>query len=138
VCDTNFDGNSLKSCWLAGWLTDCVAHPYNRYETVFFLLSLLCVESKNNQVLIAAQEDAAGNLGSSAKRALLSIGAGTEEVAALGTHRRSSFAIIGRKGAKPGSVPQVYFCRARVVVLLGSALLGVRVCRQNFGPCCAH
>ncbi|CAM9143892.1 unnamed protein product [Scytosiphon promiscuus] len=58
-------------------------------------------------VLITAQDDAAGNLSNSARRALLSVGAGTEEVAALGTHRRSSFAMIGRKGAKPGSVPQV-------------------------------
>lgn len=58
-------------------------------------------------MLIAAQEDAAGNLGNSARRALLSVGAGASEVAALGTHRRSSFAMIGRKGAKPGSVPQV-------------------------------
>lgn len=58
-------------------------------------------------VLIAVQEDAAGNLSNSARKALLSIGAGAEEVAALGTHRRSSFAMVGRKGAKPGSVPQV-------------------------------
>lgn len=60
-------------------------------------------------MLIAAQEDAAGNLSNSARRALLSVGAGTEEVAALGAHRRSSFAMIGRKGAKPGSVPQVSY-----------------------------
>lgn len=65
--------------------------------------------ANRQQVMIAAQEDAAGNLSTSAKRALLSVGAGTEEAAALGAHRRSSFAMIGRKGAKPGSVPQVSY-----------------------------
>lgn len=98
-------------------------------------------------MLIAAQEDAAGNLSNSAKRALLSIGAGTEEVAALGTHRRSSFAIIGRKGAKPGSVPQVLLscpvplcCGAAVLGwLVGLALLcSVFLCLQGFQPHCVY
>lgn len=57
--------------------------------------------------MIAVQDDAAGNLTNSAKRALLSLGTGHDEVSALGVHKRSSFALIGRKGAKPGSVPQV-------------------------------
>lgn len=61
-------------------------------------------------MLIAAQDDATGNLNANAKRALVSVGAGKDEVAALAANRRSSFAMIGRKGAKPGSVPQVSYC----------------------------
>ncbi|CAM9148425.1 unnamed protein product, partial [Sphacelaria rigidula] len=57
--------------------------------------------------MIAVQDDAAGYLTNSAKRALLSLGAGRDEVAALGMHKQASFALIGRKGAAPGSVPQV-------------------------------
>lgn len=58
--------------------------------------------------MIAVQDDAAGYLTNSAKRALLSLGAGRDEVAALGMHKQASFALIGRKGAAPGSVPQVF------------------------------
>lgn len=73
--------------------------------------------------MIAVQEDATENIGksNSAQRALMSVGAGRDEVSALGMHRRSSFAMIGRKGAKPGSVPQVQgsqpglLCRALLV-----------------------
>lgn len=59
------------------------------------------------QVMIAVQDDAAGNLTNAAKRALSSVGAGHDEVNALAIRKRSSFALIGRKGATPGSVPQV-------------------------------
>lgn len=70
-------------------------------------LTRTTVYTGQHQVLIAVQEDSSGSLGNSAKRALLSMGAGTEEIAALGMHKRSSFAMIGRRGASPGSVPQV-------------------------------
>lgn len=83
-----------------GFATHESLHAANR------LADYLNAVPQGRTVLIAVQEDAAGNLSNSARKALLSVGAGVEEVAALGTHRRSSFAMIGRKGAKPGSVPQ--------------------------------
>lgn len=84
-----------------GFATHESLHAANR------LADYLNAVPQGRTVLIAVQEDAAGNLSNSARKALLSVGAGAEEVAALGTHRRSSFAMVGRKGAKPGSVPQV-------------------------------
>ena len=84
-----------------GFATHESLHAANR------LADYLNAVPQGRTVLIAVQEDAAGNLSNSARKALLSVGAGTEEVVALGTHRRSSFAMVGRKGAKPGSVPQV-------------------------------
>lgn len=62
--------------------------------------------------MIAVQEDASGNINHSnaVKQAFMSLGAGREEVDLLGSHRCSSFAMIGRKGAKSGSVPQVRCC----------------------------
>lgn len=84
-----------------GFATHESLHAANR------LADYLNAVPQGRTVLVAAQEDAAGNLSNSARKALLSVGAGAEEVAALGTHRRSSFAMIGRKGAAPGSVPQV-------------------------------
>eukprot|EP00752_Nemacystus_decipiens_P002251 g2132.t2 len=84
-----------------GFATHESLHAANR------LADYLNAVPPGRTVLIAVQEDAAGNLNNSARKALLSVGAGAEEVAALGTHRRSSFAMVGRKGSKPGSVPQV-------------------------------
>lgn len=62
--------------------------------------------------MIAVKEDVSGNINQSnaVKQAFMSLGAGKEEVDLLGLHRRSSFAMIGRKGAQPGSVPQVRCC----------------------------
>lgn len=77
------------------------------------------------KVMIAVQENATGNFSYSVKRALMSVGAGMEEVVALEVHTRSSFAMIGRKGAKPGSVPQVWvsfllFFNARYGIIEGN------------------
>ena len=57
------------------------------------------------QMLVAGSEGFSKNLNVAAKKALVSLGAGNEEVTALG--ERNVFVMIGRKGAKPGSVPQV-------------------------------
>lgn len=65
----------------------------------FFLLPSLY------QVLIAGSEGFSKNLNVAAKRALVSLGAVNKEVTTLG--ERNVFVMIGRKGAKPGSVPQV-------------------------------
>lgn len=75
---------------------------------LFSIGIVLSVFNSAHQVMIAVQNDAAGNLRNSAKRALLSVGAGRVEVAALGLNKHASFAMIGRKGATPGSVPQVF------------------------------
>lgn len=66
------------------------------------------------KVMIAAQDDPTGHFNYSAKTALMSVGAGRDEVTALGVNKRCSFAMIGRKGAKPGSVPQVKICFPRL------------------------
>ena len=59
-------------------------------------------------MLVACPENFSKNLNVAAKKALVSVGAGSEDIAKLAD--RSVLVIIGRKGAKPGSVPQVYFC----------------------------
>lgn len=69
---------------------------YFRFFSFFFLPF---------QVLVAGSEGFSKNLTVAAKRALVSLGAGNDEVTTLS--ERNVFVMIGRKGAKPGSVPQV-------------------------------
>lgn len=59
--------------------------------------------------MIAVHENAGGNLTDSTKRALMSVGAGRGDIAVLGSKENVSFAMIGRKGAQSGSVPQVWY-----------------------------
>lgn len=95
----------LETARLCRQLQNIILHAV--FSTTSAVPSVICFA---RQVMIAVQDDAAGNLTNSAKRALLSVGAGRDEVAALGLHKHASFAMIGRKGATPGSVPQVFVC----------------------------
>ncbi|CAM9550588.1 unnamed protein product, partial [Discosporangium mesarthrocarpum] len=84
----------------------CFATQRSRHDAsqlAVFIKSLDLGET----VMVAVQDDCAGHLTNMAKRALVSLGASWENVNSLAARKHCSFAMIGRKGAQPGTVPQV-------------------------------